>query len=100
MGHGDAVCDAVGDEGLGVNDFWPRLIHNGIELHGAASTHSEAHYNQKLTAREVKEIRHLYHNFGMRRSRQLSQRSLAARYGVHQTVIGYVVRRQTWKHIA
>lgn len=82
-----------------MNDFWPRYAIRCVDLHGAAATKGESCPNSKLTEREVREIRLLYKNFGMRRSRDLSQRSLAQRYHVHQTVIGLVVRAQTWRHI-
>jgi hypothetical protein len=47
----------------------------------------------KLTEEQVLEIRRLYKTGGW------SQPKLAVRYGVHQTTIGFIVRRVRWSHI-
>lgn len=47
----------------------------------------------KLTEAQVLEIRATYSAGG------ISQKKLAARYGVTQPLIGYIVRRELWKHI-
>ena len=53
----------------------------------------EKHWKSKLTAERVKEIRRRYADGGV------SQAALAAEYGIHQTVVGGIVRRESWRHI-
>lgn len=50
----------------------------------------EKQHSAKLTRVQVVEIRKLYRPYKM------SQRKLAARYGVAQTTIGEIIRRTTW----
>ncbi len=47
----------------------------------------------KLSEKQVLEIRDLY------TAGEISQREIADRYGVHQTAVGFIVRRVHWKHI-
>lgn len=54
----------------------------------------EADGNAKLTAVQVREIRHRY-ALG-----NVYQYELAAEYGVHLMTIAYIIRRITWKHEA
>lgn len=49
----------------------------------------------KLTSEQVLEIREKYKD----KSKSTSQRELAREYGVHQTLIGFIVREEIWKHI-
>jgi hypothetical protein len=53
------------------------------------------HGNAVLTDEQVLEIRRLYAS-----QPKISQMSLAALFGVHQTSISIVVRRQGWKHLS
>jgi hypothetical protein len=47
----------------------------------------------KLTDQQVLEIRRLYSQGGV------SQTVLAKKFGVDQTMIGFIVRRVSWTHI-
>lgn len=49
--------------------------------------------HRKLTETQVHEIDRMYHDEGM------SQGKIAEHFGVHQTAIGKVVRRESWQHI-
>ncbi len=51
------------------------------------------HPNAKLTDDAIREIRRLYAAGGFR------QQDLADRYGVNQTLIGFIVRRIYWRHV-
>lgn len=53
----------------------------------------EANTHAKLTAQDVVCIRQQYASPG------LTQRGLAAEYGVTRATIGDIVRRKTWRHI-
>jgi hypothetical protein len=46
-----------------------------------------------LTEADVREIRRAYKEDGV------LYRQLAADYGVHRTTIGYIVRRENWRHV-
>lgn len=59
-------------------------------LQGAGESHGGA----KLTEASVRDIRRRYSASGV------SQAALAAEYGVHQTLVGFIVRRVAWKHVA
>lgn len=61
--------------------------------HGTG-TQGELHGEAKLTDEAVRLIRSEYATGG------ISQSKLAARYGVDQTLIGLVVRRKSWAHVA
>jgi hypothetical protein len=58
---------------------------------GTGQEPGEAHAMARLTANQIREIRETYSQGG------ISQRILGIRYGVCQTHIGQIVRRQTWK---
>lgn len=65
------------------------------QLHAVASGRmpvGEAHYRAKLTAEDVAGIR--------RRYRLRLGGVLAREYGVHVSLIHYIVRRQIWKSVA
>jgi len=49
----------------------------------------------KLTDSDVLEIRRVY----VRGAREFGQHALARRFGVHHTLIGFIVRREIWAHI-
>jgi uncharacterized protein (DUF2336 family) len=52
-----------------------------------------ANASTKLTESKVLEIRRIYGNG------EATQRALARRFGVTQSVIGNIVRRELWKHV-
>lgn len=51
-------------------------------------------HSAKLTEAQVREIRRIYASGGV------SQKLLAADYGINQVTVGCIVRRETWKHVA
>lgn len=53
----------------------------------------ERHHGAKLTEADVIEIRIRYRAGG------ISQRALAAEFGIHQVNIGCIVRGETWTHL-
>ena len=53
----------------------------------------EAHYASKLTADQVREIRRSYAAGG------ITQRELAAEYGVSIQAIGHIIKHLTWAHL-
>jgi hypothetical protein len=53
----------------------------------------EGNGQTKLTESQVLEIRRLY------AAGDTTQRKLAAQFGLHQTKIGSIIRRELWKHI-
>lgn len=53
----------------------------------------EANGNSKLTAEQVIEIRGRYAEGG------ISQETLGKEYGINQTQVGFIVRREVWTHI-
>lgn len=55
----------------------------------------ERHGMAKLTEADVREIRATY----VRGSSELGQYALARRFGVAQTLIGNIVRREGWAHV-
>ena len=67
-------------------------IHHAVKI-GLHVNKGEDCGMTKLTEQEVLEIREKYI------SRIYTQSILAREYGVDQTNIGYIVRRETWKHI-
>ena len=54
----------------------------------------ERHGGAKLTEELVREIRERY------AMGNCTQTELAGQYGVNQTLIGFIVRRVAWKHVA
>ncbi len=66
---------------------------NGARTQPERRPRGEAHGLSKLTTDEVIQIRAIY-STGL-----TSQRQLAAKFSVSQTIIGRVVRRDTWSHI-
>ncbi len=67
---------------------------NGARTRPDRRARGERVNTAKLTESEVREIRKLYAD-GSRES----QASVAARYGVTQTVISHILLRMTWKHL-
>lgn len=56
--------------------------------------HGQSHPRAKLTDLDVRAIRTRYVGGGT------TQRKLSAEYGVSQPMIGYILRRTNWKHVA
>lgn len=54
----------------------------------------ERHHNSKLTEPDVRAIRHLY------ATGDFTQHRLGRMFGVTQTVVGDIVRRVAWPHVA
>jgi hypothetical protein len=55
----------------------------------------EQHGMHKLTTEEVLEIRHIRAT----QKKKISYRALGEEYGVSTTQIGWIVRRESWKHL-
>ena len=64
-----------------------------VEAGRSPRTKGEENGQAKLTESQVLEIRRLYAAGGT------TQRKLAAQFGLHQTRIGCIIRRELWKHI-
>lgn len=71
----------------------PRGDMNGARIHPETRCRGEAHWSCKLTAESVRAIRDS-HSAGVRQNR------LAAEFGVSTAVIGKVIHRATWRHVA
>ena len=65
-----------------------------LNIHPERRPRGERHGQAKLTESQVREIRDAYSQG------TISQQSLATHYGVTQSLIGHVVRRTIWTHIA
>jgi hypothetical protein len=66
---------------------------NGSHTHPEKRPRGIGHKNSKITEVQVLEIRALY------AQGEISQAKLGLRYGITQTNVGFIVRRQAWKHI-
>jgi len=70
------------------------MVRKGRQRHGPGTVHlprwGEQNGNSKLTEAQVREIRARYERGSV------TYRSLAAEYGVSQTLIGAVIRRELW----
>lgn len=66
---------------------------NGSRLHPERVPRGESNGQAKLTTLQSIEIRSLYADGN------ISQRKLAAQFGVSQTHIGRITRKKLWKHI-
>jgi len=55
------------------------------------TTHGRNHPNARLTEGDIRAIREL--------SASMSQKQLAAQFGVHFTTVGQILRGQTWTHV-
>lgn len=71
---------------------WHDAKMHGTEMRAKNQVRGERQHLSKLTSASVLEIRKRY-LAGETQSR------LASEYGVTQAAIGYIVRRDTWKHI-
>lgn len=58
-----------------------------------AAKQGSAHHKAKLTEDDVRDIRSRYAAGGV------SYMDLAVEYGLPQSNIGYIVKRQTWRHV-
>lgn len=65
----------------------------GSQLHPERLPRGSRHHQAKLNERKVREIRALA-------AAGQSLRSLAERFGVSDTLVGYVVKRKFWRHVA
>ena len=75
------------------NNALPNLEYREKYQHGSLHKAGEVHPNAKLTNDDVRVIRELY-------AVGVSQRALAARFGVCQSWVSNVVLRKNWKHVA
>jgi Transcriptional regulator, contains sigma factor-related N-terminal domain len=57
------------------------------------SQRGEKHYDAKLTEGQVVEVRRLYY------SGAWTQRELALKFRVSQTLVSWITRRKAWKHV-
>lgn len=71
----------------------PRGDRNGARLHPERMARGEAHGMSKLTATKVIEIRALYAAGG------ITKTDIAARFGVHRSLIYLIIIRKKWKHV-
>lgn len=78
--HHENMADAV-SKGRMVQQYAPERLARG-----------SAHRQAKLTEDQVREIRALAAN-------GQSLRSIAASFGVSDTMVGYIVRRRFWRHV-
>lgn len=69
------------------------MLTKGRNEHGPGYPSGEAHPNTKLTEAAVLEIRRRWQQGGV------TQRALAQEFGVVHSVIGFVVRGETWRHL-
>ena len=67
---------------------------NGAYTHPERIRRGEENGMAKLTEKEILEIRHAYQH------RYFTMRELAAIFSVSRPLIGYVVKRQIWTHVA
>lgn len=74
------------------SNYVDMVMKNRMDFHKRKAS-GERNFNAKLTDEKVAEIRRLYDCGSM------SQKALGKVYGVTQTSIGHVVRRETWKHV-
>jgi hypothetical protein len=74
-------------------DYLPRGDKHPARLRGDYLPRGEAHVNAKLTADGVREIRRLLTEGG------LSQKRIAERFGVTQSVIGRIAAGKSWRHV-
>jgi len=84
--NADNLADMVRKERSAVGD------RNGSIIHPERVPRGEGHWNSKLNAAKVLEIRRL--------ARQgLSQQAISRQFGVSQALVGYIIRRKIWAHI-
>lgn len=56
--------------------------------------HGESNPNARLTEGDVRRIRHLY------KTRNLTQYEIAAMFDVSQSMVGKIILRKCWRHVA
>lgn len=66
---------------------------NGLRIHSESIIRGEKHYSAKLTEKDVLEIRSAYSKG------DISQPTLARRFGVTQRTIFSIIHRKIWTHI-
>ena len=85
---GDAANNRVG------NLRWATSSENKADMRRHKTmVVGERHYNAKLTAEQIAEIRALYAAGG------ITQREIGARFGVHRVHIGCIVPGKKWAHV-
>jgi hypothetical protein len=67
---------------------------NGARKHPDRIPRGERNGHAKLTADVVRAIRAMYAD------KSKSQQELAKMFGVHQSLVSYIVSKQRWKHVA
>lgn len=78
---------------LAVLPFIKRGNESSARRHPERLKHGEQHYQAKVTAQQVKEIRSRYI------AGRITHRALSLEYGVTHQVIGQMINRKTWKHV-
>jgi HNH endonuclease len=81
----DCVNPAHLSEGTNADNLRDARLKNRIAI-------GERHGKTHLTADDIREIRRRYENGEY-------QKDIARDYGLGQTGVGFIVRRETWKHI-
>jgi hypothetical protein len=71
-----------------------RKSYDDVPLREPNNKSGERNAKAKLTDDQVRRIRSRY------AEGDISQRKLAAEYGVHASLIGFIVRRAAWQHVA
>ena len=66
-------------------------IHHAERLGLRPKAHSEAHWNTRLTAEQVRTIRAL--------AGQMMQRDIARRFGISEAHTHRIIHRQVWRHL-
>lgn len=90
------ACHTCGNGHLGCVSPWhlewktPKQNSADMEAHGTRARGEDVK-NSKLTVSDIRSIRSM--------GSELSQSKIALRFGVSQTAIGKVLRRETWAHV-
>jgi len=85
--HQDNIADKV------AKDRQARGDANGARRHPETRARGERGGTARLTAPQVREIRHLL------ATKQATQTALATTYGVHQTTISLIACGKKWRHL-
>ena len=67
---------------------------NGLRKHPESVARGERNAASKLTEDQVREIRRIFE------SEKISKSELGRMFGVSNPLIGYIIRRQSWAHVA
>ena len=66
---------------------------NGSRLHPERVPRGELHHKAKLTASKVSQMRAIHESGG------ISHTQLAAQFGVTRGLVGFIIKREIWKHV-